>query len=144
MSTLQRVGIFPASGGIGGSTVKHILPRLPARDLVFIARSPSRLQSAAKEGATVRGANYDDDEDLKTAFEGIDVLFLISYASVENEHRAEVRTFINSKSGSQTNSTKSDNDSPSTVHFGVASSTSSTHLSGSPAERIARKQSPMS
>lgn len=90
MTNLRRVGIFPASGGIGGSTVKHILPRLPAHDLVFIARNPSRLEAAADDGVTVRTGDYDNDEHLKTAFEGIDVLFLISYASVEDEHRAEV------------------------------------------------------
>jgi uncharacterized protein YbjT (DUF2867 family) len=86
----QRLGVFPASGGIGGSTVKHLLPRLPARDLVFIARNPAKLDFASAAGATVRKADYDDNETLAHAFEGIETLFLISYASVEVEHRAEV------------------------------------------------------
>ncbi|ATZ46840.1 hypothetical protein BCIN_02g01880 [Botrytis cinerea B05.10] len=85
----HKVGVFPASGGIGGSTVKHLLPRLPAQDLVFIARNPAKLESAKSAGADVRQADYDDDNSLQNAFQGIDTLFLISYASVGYEHRVE-------------------------------------------------------
>jgi uncharacterized protein YbjT (DUF2867 family) len=88
--SLNKVAVFPASGGIGGSTVKHLLPRLPPKDLTFIARSPERLSDALSAGATVRRADYDDDNSLSTAFDGVDTLFLISYASVEHEHRSEV------------------------------------------------------
>ncbi|TEY74365.1 hypothetical protein BOTCAL_0073g00030 [Botryotinia calthae] len=85
----HKVGVFPASGGIGGSTVKHLLPRLPAQDLVFIARNPAKLESAKSAGADVRQADYDDDNSLQNVFQGIDTLFLISYASVGYEHRVE-------------------------------------------------------
>ncbi|ESZ95159.1 nmrA-like family protein [Sclerotinia borealis F-4128] len=85
----HKVGVFPASGGIGGSTVKYLLPRLPAKDLVFIARNPANLESARAAGATIRQGNYDDDNTLQHVFQEIDTLFLISYASVEYEHRAE-------------------------------------------------------
>ncbi|KAJ5295613.1 hypothetical protein N7508_010434 [Penicillium antarcticum] len=87
--TSHRIGVFPASGGIGGSTVKYLLPRHPAENLVFIARSPAKLEFAAATGATVRKADYNTNADLEHAFHGIDTLFLISYASVEVEHRAE-------------------------------------------------------
>lgn len=87
----HTVGIFPASGGIGGGAVKHILSRLPAKDLVFIARSPEKLAGERLAGATVRKADYDDDAALETAFDGVETLFLISYASVEHHHRTEVR-----------------------------------------------------
>jgi hypothetical protein len=43
---MTQVGIFPASGGIGGGTVKHILDRLPIKDLTFVARSPERLEDS--------------------------------------------------------------------------------------------------
>ncbi|KAI8179077.1 Quinone oxidoreductase 2 [Colletotrichum sp. SAR 10_75] len=85
----QKIGIFPASGGIGGGTVKHILNRLSPKDLVFIARHPEKLASEAALGAEVRRANYDDDATVRVAFRGIKTLFLISYASVEHEHRVE-------------------------------------------------------
>jgi uncharacterized protein YbjT (DUF2867 family) len=87
---MTKIGIFPASGGIGGSTVKHILNRIPTKDLTFVARSPERLEEQRLAGATVRKADYDDTASLEHAFDGVDVLFLISYASVEHLHRTEV------------------------------------------------------
>ncbi|KAJ5189623.1 hypothetical protein N7491_005954 [Penicillium cf. griseofulvum] len=91
--SFNKVAVFPASGGIGGSTVKHLLPRLPSKDLTFIARRPERLTDASSSGATVRRADYDDDNSLLTAFENVDTLFLISYASVEHEYRSERHRF---------------------------------------------------
>lgn len=88
---MTQIGIFPASGGIGGGTVKHILSHVAAKDLTFLARSPEKLAEQRQAGATVRHADYDDDASLEHAFDGVDVLFLISYASVEHYHRTEVR-----------------------------------------------------
>jgi uncharacterized protein YbjT (DUF2867 family) len=87
----QTVGIFPASGGIGGGTVQHISTRLPAKNLTFIARSPEKLEQQRLSGATIRKADYDDTASLEHAFDGVDTLFLISHASVEHHHRSEVR-----------------------------------------------------
>lgn len=91
--SFKKVAVFPASGGIGGSTVKHLLPRLPSKDLTFIARRPERLSEASSSGATIRRADYDDDNSLLNAFDGVDTLFLISYASVEHEHRSARHRF---------------------------------------------------
>ncbi|KAF9871886.1 NmrA-like family protein [Colletotrichum karsti] len=85
----QKVGIFPAAGGIGGGTVKHILKRLSPEDLILIARHPEKLAAAKDLGAEVRQADFDDDTAIQTSFRGIDILFLISYASVEHEYRTE-------------------------------------------------------
>ncbi|RHZ53924.1 uncharacterized protein CDV56_106587 [Aspergillus thermomutatus] len=85
----HTIAVFPASGGIGGSTVKHLLPRLQAKDLVFITRYPLKLEAASNAGATVRKADYDDDSSLEHAFDGVQTLFLISYASVEHEYRTK-------------------------------------------------------
>lgn len=86
----HKVGVFPASGGIGGSTLKNLLTRLPPNDLILVARSPEKLKSAALQGATVRKADYDDDHSLEHAFTDMHTLFLISYASVQHHHRFQV------------------------------------------------------
>lgn len=52
----HKIGVFPASGGIGGGTVKHLLPRYSLKGLVFIARNPAKLEFASTAGATVRQA----------------------------------------------------------------------------------------
>ncbi|KAK1722389.1 NmrA family protein [Colletotrichum acutatum] len=92
-STQHKVGIFPASGGIGGGTVKHILQRLSPTNLILISRNPNNLSHARELGADVRQADYDDDESIRNSFRGIKTLFLISYASVER-HKFAVDTAI--------------------------------------------------
>ncbi|KAJ5099090.1 hypothetical protein N7532_006091 [Penicillium argentinense] len=89
----HTIAVFPATGGIGGSTVKHLLPRFLSKDLVFIARHPEKLNYFVPKAVTLRRADYDDDDSLRHAFDGLDTLFLISYASVEHEHRSERHRF---------------------------------------------------
>ncbi|KAJ5354140.1 hypothetical protein N7541_006704 [Penicillium brevicompactum] len=84
----SRIGIFPAVGGLGGSTARHLLALRPTQELVYIARHPQKLEAEQKAGVEVRRADYDDDATLSQAFNGVDTLFLISYASCEYEHRA--------------------------------------------------------
>lgn len=86
----KKIGVFPASGGLGGSIVKHILELVPASNLVFIARHPDKLAEVSAAGATVRKADYDDPSSLHRAFDGVGVLMLISYASFEYEYREKV------------------------------------------------------
>lgn len=88
---VTKIGVFPAAGGLGGSTVKHLSKQVPASQLVLIARKPEKLANFQRDGATVRQADYDQPSSLETAFDGVDVLMLISYASFELEHRVKVR-----------------------------------------------------
>lgn len=87
---MPKIGIFPASGGLGGSIVKHLSKLVPASELILIARKPEKLAELEKAGATIRQADYDSPPTLKDAFEGVDVLMLISYPSFEIEHRINV------------------------------------------------------
>jgi hypothetical protein len=92
-SSGSKLGVFPAAGGLGGSIVKHLLPLIPADNLILIARNPDKLAAESRAGAVVRKADYDDDASLDRVFDGIGALFLISYASCEHEHRSKVRLF---------------------------------------------------
>ncbi|OQD68551.1 hypothetical protein PENDEC_c034G05871 [Penicillium decumbens] len=87
---MSKIGVFPASGGLGGSTINHLSKLVPASQLILIARKPEKLVDFEKAGSTVRHADYDKPETLENAFEGVDVLMLISYASFEIEHRIKV------------------------------------------------------
>lgn len=86
-----KIGVFPASGGLGTSILNHLSKQVPASQLVPIARNPEKLATFEREGATIRQADYDQPSTLETAFDGIDVLMLISYASFEIDHRVKVR-----------------------------------------------------
>ncbi|KAF9886349.1 hypothetical protein FE257_011494 [Aspergillus nanangensis] len=85
-----QVGIFPASGGLGTSIVQHLVKLVPASSLTLITRKPSDLTvQLSHAGATVRHADYEDPASLEQVFDGIDVLMLISYASLEIQYRVE-------------------------------------------------------
>ena len=86
----NKLGIFPASGGLGGSTLKHLLRLVPANEVVLVARSPEKLGKEKAAGAIIRKADYDKAETLDHAFDGVSSLNLISYASIQNEHRFKV------------------------------------------------------
>lgn len=86
-----RIGVFPASGGLGTSIVTHLIHLIPASQLVLIARNPAKWSELGDQGATLRSADYDDPTTLENAFQGVDVLMLISYASFEIQHRVDVR-----------------------------------------------------
>lgn len=86
----KKIGIFPAAGALGGSIVKHLSSLIPASSLILVARRPDTLAEYSRQGAVVRHADYDEDASLNRAFDGVGVLFLISYASCEHEHRSRV------------------------------------------------------
>lgn len=85
-----KIGVFPASGGLGSSIIRHLLQLVPASLLVLAARDPEKLTGLSGAGATVIRADYDDPSTLERAFDNVGVLMLISYPSIEIEHRAEV------------------------------------------------------
>ncbi|KAJ5110440.1 hypothetical protein N7532_000975 [Penicillium argentinense] len=84
-----KIGVFPASGGLGSSIVNHLKTLVPASQLILIARHPEKLTELEHAGSTVRQADYDTPSTLTNAFVGVDVLMLISYASFEIQHRAD-------------------------------------------------------
>lgn len=86
----KKIGIFPAAGRLGGSTVKHILPLVSANNLILISRRPETLAEYSRLGAVVRRADYEDDASLQRVFDGIGILLLISYPSCEHEYRSRV------------------------------------------------------
>ncbi|KAK4705605.1 NAD(P)H dehydrogenase (quinone), partial [Phenoliferia sp. Uapishka_3] len=87
-----KLAIFPASGGLGGATLEHLFRSEKAnpKDVVLVARSPERLETYRKLGVDIRKADFDQAESLKHAFDGVKVLNLISYASIQHEHRFNV------------------------------------------------------
>ncbi|KAF5367857.1 hypothetical protein D9757_013695 [Collybiopsis confluens] len=91
----KKIAIFPASGKLGRSLLRHISEAIDPNQLVLITRFPSKLDNYRDSGAIVRQADYDAPETLENVFSGANTLFLISYASFEHEHRSKAhRTAI--------------------------------------------------
>ncbi|KAF5337301.1 hypothetical protein D9611_002973 [Ephemerocybe angulata] len=84
----KKIAIFPASGKLGGSTYNHLLKLVDPKDVILISRNPDKNEPKLKEaGVITRAADYDKAETLEHAFDGASELMLISYASIEHEHR---------------------------------------------------------
>lgn len=90
---MQSIGIFPAAGGLGGSTYRHLLKLVPNDRATLICRHPDKVEKEYVDaGATVRKATYEDSpQELEAVFKGVDVLFLVSYPSHVHEYRRKVR-----------------------------------------------------
>ncbi len=75
---MTRILVTGASGNIGRMTLKHLLKRVPATDIVGLARDPEKAADLAAEGIEIRKGDYFDFEGLVRAFEGIDKVMLVS------------------------------------------------------------------
>lgn len=67
-----------ATGALNGATVDHLLGRVPADQVVVVARDPARARRFAERGVAVRRGDYADPGSLPGAFEGADQLLLVS------------------------------------------------------------------
>jgi uncharacterized protein YbjT (DUF2867 family) len=64
----HKLGIFPASGGLGGSTLRHLLRLVPASDVVLVACNPEKLNKEKAAGALIRKADYDNTQTFDHSF----------------------------------------------------------------------------
>lgn len=90
---MKTIGVFPASGALGGSTVKHLLQRVSKDRVILISRNPDKTRLIpGADRATVRQAAYESSPaELEETFKDIDVLFLISYPSHARDYRVKVQ-----------------------------------------------------
>lgn len=96
MGDMKEVGIFPASGALGGSTYRHLLKLVPNDHVTLINRYPEKVEAGYREaGVRVRKASYESTpQELELAFSGLDVLFLVSYPSHVHEYRVKVSSVL--------------------------------------------------
>lgn len=75
----DMIAITGATGQLGRLVVEKLKARVPASDIVALARSTAR---AADMGVAAREADYDRPETLGRALAGVDTLLLISSSEV--------------------------------------------------------------
>ena len=91
---MVKVAVFPAAGKIGSSIYMNLFNLVPAEDLLLISRSPEKTPARLVEaGVQTRKAEYNDTKSLEHAFDHVSCLILISYPSIENDHRFEVHLY---------------------------------------------------
>ncbi|NAZ86102.1 NmrA family NAD(P)-binding protein [Kineococcus indalonis] len=70
--------ITGATGALNGATTEHLLTRLPAEELLVVAREPARAERFARRGVAVRHGDHAEPDTLVPAFAGADQLLLVS------------------------------------------------------------------
>ena len=75
----MKIAVTGATGQLGHLLIERLRARLPAGDIVALARTPSK---AAGLGVEVREADYTRPETLETALAGIGTLMMISGSEV--------------------------------------------------------------
>jgi len=75
----MTIAITGATGQLGRLVAAGLKTRIPAADLVALARTPAK---AAGLGIAARAADYSDPAALRSALQGVDTLLLISSSEV--------------------------------------------------------------
>jgi len=74
--------ITGASGQLGRLVIEELVTYVEAEKLVAVVRNPAKVADLAQSGVEVRGADYNDQAALTTAFAGVEKLLLISSSEV--------------------------------------------------------------
>lgn len=75
---MSMIMVTGATGGLGKAVIEHLLKRVPAQQIVGLARDPVKATELIEQGVDIRQGNYEDAASLNNAFAGIDKLFLVS------------------------------------------------------------------
>ncbi|MBD0414300.1 SDR family oxidoreductase [Oryzicola mucosus] len=75
---MTKILVTGATGNIGRMTLNHLLNRVPADDIVGLAREPAKAADLTAKGIEIRQGDYLDYDGLVRAFEGIEKVMLVS------------------------------------------------------------------
>jgi NAD(P)H dehydrogenase (quinone) len=81
------LAITGANGHLGQATIKALLTKVPATDIVAVVRDPQKATDLQQLGVQVRQGDYNNAASLLGAFQGVDTVFLIS--GTDLEHRTQ-------------------------------------------------------
>lgn len=93
-STVSTIAVTAATGQLGRLVVADLLTRVPAEQIVAVARDAAR---AADLGVPVREADYGDRAALTAAFAGVDRVLLVSGSEVGqrvDQHRNVIEAAV--------------------------------------------------
>ncbi|MFD5651338.1 NAD(P)H-binding protein [Streptomyces sp. NPDC127039] len=87
-----------ATGGLGGTTVEHLLKRVPADEIGVSVRDTAKARHLADRGVRVRQGSYEDPAALRDSFAGAEQVLLVSgndpAADIAGLHRNAVEAAV--------------------------------------------------
>jgi NAD(P)H dehydrogenase (quinone) len=78
MKQMKKILVTGASGDIGRKTLKHLLEKKPANQLVGLVRDFEKAKDLADLGIELRKGDYMEPDSLKKAFRDVEKLMLVS------------------------------------------------------------------
>jgi NAD(P)H dehydrogenase (quinone) len=84
---MTTYAVTGATGKLGRLVLDEMLQKVPAGEVVALARDPAALSDYAARGVQVRQADYDDPASLDAALKGVDRVLLISGNAVGQRGR---------------------------------------------------------
>ncbi|KIJ37438.1 hypothetical protein M422DRAFT_60991 [Sphaerobolus stellatus SS14] len=101
----RKVVLTGTTGNLGSLVLKHILNLLPPSSIIVSLYNPSKAPEQVKEkGIELRRGDYEDPASLDKAYEGADVLFLMSYPSIR--YQVRVNAHVNAIEAAKRSSIK--------------------------------------
>ncbi|MEO3937155.1 NmrA family NAD(P)-binding protein [Dermatophilaceae bacterium Soc4.6] len=83
----MTIAVTAATGQLGRLVVDELLTRVPATEVVAVARDATKAADLADLGVTVRLADYDDGAAMEAALAGVDRLLLVSGSAIGQRAR---------------------------------------------------------
>jgi NAD(P)H dehydrogenase (quinone) len=84
----MSIVITGATGGLGGEVIQHLLiNKVPASEIVAVARDVEKASSLAEQGVEVRYGDYENPESLVKAFTGASKLLFVSSPNTDDTLR---------------------------------------------------------
>ena len=93
--TMTKICLTGTTGGLGSRVLHHLLFtfHVPPKDIIISLYNPSKAPEPAKTlGVEVRKGDFTDPSSLKAAFQGADILLLVSYPSIAHKIRVDAHT----------------------------------------------------
>lgn len=84
-----KVVLTGTTGNLGSCVLKHALTCIPKSSIIVSLYNPSKKPENV-DGIEIREGNYEDPQSLDKAYDGADVLFLMSYPSIRYQVRVDV------------------------------------------------------
>lgn len=81
------IAVTGATGQLGRLVIERLLDKVPAQQIVALARDPGKASDLAARGVQVREADYDRPQTLERALAGVDKLLLVSSSEIGKRAR---------------------------------------------------------
>ncbi|QVW26871.1 NmrA family NAD(P)-binding protein [Pseudomonas hormoni] len=75
---MAKILVTGATGRLGNAVLRSLVQKIPASDVVAMARDVEKAEPLAALGIEVRYGDYTDYDSLVAAFEGIEKIYLVS------------------------------------------------------------------